>query len=114
MLSSEEPQLSRSPEVSANPTAPSDPSGKNSNGMAIGLAAGAGGCLIGALAIVAIPILLFVILGDVMSGGQVPGHGQSEINHTASSFGSILTFGILGLGLAIVGFVYAFSKRKKK
>ena len=82
--------------------------------VSVGAAIAGGGCLaIGCGGIVLLGSI-FTFFGDLMSGGQVPGHGQDEINSSMNNLGTssgIMTFGLIAL---IGGIVYAVVKAANK
>jgi hypothetical protein len=55
-----------------------------------------------------------LLVGDMMSGGAVPGHGQSEINGSVSTLAVAPIALVFGIIAAVVGLVLVTWKPTKK
>jgi ABC-type Fe3+ transport system permease subunit len=73
-----------------------------------------GGCLTAFIAYGTVAASSVVLIGDLMSGGMVAGHGQDEINRTAVSLAVAPIFLVLGIAAALVGLVLLVKSKSKK
>ena len=86
--------------------------GPSRTGTALGcLGVGCGGMAIGLTILMG---SLLLLLGDLMSGGQVPGHGQSAINSSISGVNTGAELFALAILVALVGGIIWFGRRDKK
>ena len=111
--------MSEQPDAPTPPPAPGDeaqPRAKKlSTGqkVAIGVGAGAAGCLVAIVGIIVVTISALTILGDLFSGGQVPGHGQADINQAASNISGVGTLFALLAGAGVIAAFVWLANRKK-
>lgn len=87
----------------------------SSNRKAVAAGAGlvGGGCLIGSIALALVVIAMITMLGDIMSGATVPGHGQADIDQQAATIDNMSGLMVFALICVLVGVVVLVSKRKK-
>lgn len=101
-------------EMPSEEGAEKNPSDSKNRGIATGATIAGGGCLaLGCGGIFLIGSLL-IAFGDMISGAQVPGRGQDEIDSSLAGLGGASGLITIGFLAVIGGITYAIYKATKK